>query len=141
MNLTENKKRLACQIESTDQIGTLYELAMMNRYTTKSKTKESSESILRKLHALPADECMAVVNDIQKNYRLPEKPQPFGEMLAETRQKSNVERLAWHDIMGLNRFTLNNSPIVVFPLASFNLHVVLSRRLNVTYCMLTYCIQ
>ena len=53
MNLTENKKRLACQIEGTDQIGTLYELAIMNRYTTKSKTKESSESVLRKLRALP----------------------------------------------------------------------------------------
>ena len=68
MNLTENKKRLTCQIEGTDQIGTLYELTMMNRYTTKSKTKESSESVLRKLRALPTDECMAVVNDVQKNY-------------------------------------------------------------------------
>lgn len=35
MNLTKSEKRLAYQIESTDQIGTLHELAMMNRYTRK----------------------------------------------------------------------------------------------------------
>lgn len=37
MNLTESEKRLAYQIELTDQIGTLHELAMMNRYTKKSE--------------------------------------------------------------------------------------------------------
>lgn len=84
---------------------------------------------------------MAVVRDVQKNYHLPDKSKTIGEQLAEARQKSGAEKLASHDIMGLNRFTLNNRPIVIFPVASFNLHVVLGRRLNVTYCMLTYCIR
>ena len=58
MNLTENEKRLAYQIESTDQIGTLHELAILNRYAIKPETKEASESLLRKLRTLSADECM-----------------------------------------------------------------------------------
>ena len=141
MNLTESEKRLAYQIESTDQIGTLHELAMMNRYTRKPEIKEATESLLAKLRSLSADECMAVVRAVQKNYHLPDKPGTIGEQLAEARQKSGAEKLAGHDIMGLERFTLNNRPIVIFPVASFNLHVVLNRHLNVTYCMLTYCIR
>lgn len=141
MNLTESEKRLAYQIKSTDQIGTLYELAMINRYTRKPEIKEATESLLAKLCSLSADECMAVVRDVQKNYHLPDKSRTIREQLAEARQKSGAEKLASHDIMGLNRFTLNNRPIVIFPVASFNLHVVLDRRLNVTYCMLTYCIR
>lgn len=118
MNLSENEKRLAYQIESTDQIGTLHELAMMNRYATKPETKEASESLLRKLRALSADECMAVVNDVQKNYRLPEKPQTIGEMLAEARQKSGAERLAGHDIMALERFAPDTRHMVIFDVLS-----------------------
>nr|WP_322175585.1 DUF5720 family protein [Acutalibacter sp. M00118] len=118
MNLTENEKRLAYQIESTDQIGTLHELAMLNRYATKPETKESSESLLKKLRTLSADECMAVVNDIQKNYRLPEKPQTIGEMLAEARQKSGAERLAGHDIMALERFAPDTRHMVIFDVLS-----------------------
>ncbi|WP_373127001.1 hypothetical protein [Dielma fastidiosa] len=41
----ESEKKLAYQIESTDQIGTLFELAMMNRYTRKSEIKEATESL------------------------------------------------------------------------------------------------
>lgn len=104
MNLTESEKRLAYQIESTDQIGTLHELAMMNRYTRKPEIKEATESLLAKLRSLSADECMAVVRDVQKNYHLPDKPRTIGEQLAEVRQKSGAEKLAGHDIMGLERF-------------------------------------
>lgn len=118
MNLTENEKRLAYQVESTDQIGTLHELAMMNRYATKLETNEASESLLRKLRTLSADECMAVVNDVQKNYRLPEKPQTIGEMLAEARQKSGAERLAGHDIMALERFAPDTRHMIVFDVIS-----------------------
>ena len=59
MNLTESEKRLAYQIESTDQIGTLHELAMMNRYTRITEIKEATGSLLAKLRSLSADECMA----------------------------------------------------------------------------------
>ncbi len=118
MKLTENEKRLAYQSESTDQIGTLHELAMLNRYVTKLETKETSESLLRKLRTLSADECMAVVNDIQKNYRLPEKPQTIGKMLAEARQKSGTERLAGHDIMALERFAPDTRQMVIFDVLS-----------------------
>ena len=41
MNLTESEKSLAYQIELTDQIGTLHELAMMNRYTEYSCAMKS----------------------------------------------------------------------------------------------------
>ena len=118
MNLTENEKRLAYQIESTDQIGTLHELAILNRYAIKPETKEASESLLRKLRTLSADECMAVVNDVQKNYRLPEKPQTIGEMLSEARQKSGAERLAGHDIMALERFAPDTRHMVIFDVLS-----------------------
>lgn len=47
---------------------------------------------------------MAVVRDVQKNYHLPDKSRTIGEQLAEARQKSGAEKLASHDIMGLNRF-------------------------------------
>lgn len=93
MNLTESEKRLAYQIESTDQIGTLHELAMMNRYTRKSEIKETTESLLAKLRSLSADECMAVVRDVQKNYHLPDKPRTIGERLQ--RQDRNPVRRNW----------------------------------------------
>ena len=118
MNLTESEKRLAYQIESTDQIGPLHELAMMNRYTRKPEIKETTESLLAKLRSLSADECMAVVRDVQKNYHLPDKPRTIGEQLAEARQKSGAEKLAGHDIMGLERFDPDTRHMIVFDVLS-----------------------
>ena len=118
MNLTESEKRLAYQIESTDQIGALHELAMMNRYTRKPEIKEVTESLLAKLRSISADECMAVVRDVQKNYHLPDKPRTIGEQLAEARQKSGAEKLAGHDIMGLERFAPDTRHMIVFDVLS-----------------------
>lgn len=88
MNLTESEKRLAYQIESTDQIGTLHELAMMNRYTRKPEIKEATESLLTKLRSLSADECMAVVCDVQKNPNL-EEPEQENPAQLNTKKSSN----------------------------------------------------
>lgn len=118
MNLTESEKRLAYQIESTDQIGTLHELAMINRYTRKPEIKETTESLLEKLRSLSADECMTVINDIQRNYRLPYSARTIGEKLAEARQKSEAEKLKGHDIMGLERFADDTRHMIIFEVIS-----------------------
>lgn len=69
---------------------------------------------MAKLRSLSANECMAVVRDIQKNYHLPDKPRSIGEQLTEARQKSGAEKLADHDIMGLERFDLDTRHMIVF---------------------------
>ena len=61
---------------------------------------------------------MALVNDVQKNYRLPGKARTIGEMLAEARQKSGAEKLAGHDIMALERFDPDTRHMIVFDVLS-----------------------
>ena len=99
MNLTENEKRMVYQVESTCQAAILNEIAMNKRYAPNPEIRQTAESLLSKLRLLSDKECMALVNDVQKNYRLPGKARTIGEMLAEARQKSGAEKLAGHDIM------------------------------------------
>ena len=103
MNLTENEKRMVYQVESTCQAAILNEIAMNKRYAPNPEIRQTAESLLSKLRLLSDKECMALVNDVQKNYRLPGKARTIGEMLAEARQKSGAEKLAGHDIMALER--------------------------------------
>ena len=94
MNLTENEKRMVYQVESTCQAAILNEIAMNKRYAPNPEIRQTAESLLSKLRLLSDKECMALVNDVQKNYRLPGKARTIGEMLAEARQKSGAEKLA-----------------------------------------------
>ena len=99
MNLTENEKRMVYQVESTCQAAILNEIAMNKRYAPNPEIRQTAESLPSKLRLLSDKECMALVNDVQKNYRLPGKARTIGEMLAEARQKSGAEKLAGHDII------------------------------------------
>ena len=118
MNLTENEKRMVYQIESTCQVAILNEIAMNKRYAPNPELRQTAESLLSKLRLLSDKECMALVNDIQKNYRLPGKARTIGEMLAEARQKSGVEKLTGHDIMALERFDPDTRHMIVFDVLS-----------------------
>ena len=118
MNLTENEKRMVYQVESTCQAAILNEIAMNKRYAPNPEIRQTAESLLSKLRLLSDKECMALVNDVQKNYRLPGKARTIREMLAEARQKSGAEKLAGHDIMALERFTPDTRHMIVFDVLS-----------------------
>ena len=118
MNLTENEKRMVYQVENTCQAAILNEIAMNKRYAPNPEIRQTAESLLSKLRLLSDKECKALVNDIQKNYRLPGKARTIGEMLAEARQKSGAEKLAGHDIMALERFDPDTRYMIVFDVLS-----------------------
>lgn len=118
MNLTENEKRMVYQVESTCQAAILNEIAMNKRYAPNPEIRQTAESLLSKLRLLSDKECMALVNDVQKNYRLPGKARTIGEMLAEARQKSGAEKLVGHDIMALERFDPDTRHMIVFDVLS-----------------------
>lgn len=122
MNLTENEKRMVYQVESTCQVAVLNEIAMNKRYAPNPEIRQTAESLLSKLRLLSDKECIALVNDVQKNYRLPGKARTIGEMLAEARQKSGAEKLADHDIIALERFDPDTRHMIVFdvlPMGSY----------------------
>ena len=118
MKLTEPEMRMAYQLESTSQVGILNELHMTCRYSQNRESKATAESLMAKIRTLSDKECMALVNDVQKNYRLPGKARTIGEMLAEARQKSGAEKLAGHDIMALERFDPDTRHMIVFDVLS-----------------------
>ena len=118
MNLNENEKRMVYQLESTCQIAVLNEIAMTHRYTRNQTTKDTAESLLSKLRLLSDKECMDLVKDVQKNYRLPDKARTIGELLAEARQKSGAEKLSGHDIMGLERFAPDTKHMIILDVLS-----------------------
>lgn len=118
MNLNENEKRMVYQLESTCQIAVLNEIAMTHRYIRNQTTKDTAESLLSKLRLLSDKECMDLVKDVQKNYRLPDKARTIGELLAEARQKSGAEKLSGHDIMGLERFAPDTKHMIILDVLS-----------------------
>ncbi|MDY3618045.1 MAG: DUF5720 family protein [Agathobaculum sp.] len=118
MKLTEPEMRMAYQLESTSQAGVLNELYMTCRYSRDEDTKAMAESLMAKIRPLSDKECMALVNDVQKNYHLPGKARTIGEMLAEARQKSGAKKLAGHDIMALERFAPDTRHMIVLDVLS-----------------------
>lgn len=118
MNLNEKEMRMVYQIESTNPVSALNEIAMTLHYAPKQETKDTAESLLEKLRPLSDRECMNLIRDVQKNYRLPEKAQTIGELLAEARQKSGAEKLTGHDIMALERFAPDTRHMIVLDVLS-----------------------
>ena len=114
MNLTETEKRMVYQIEGTDQNTALNEVYMTWRCADSQAVKDTAEGVLRKLRPLSDRECMDVIREVQRTYRLPEKPRTIGELLAEARQKSGAQKLAGHDIMALERFDPDTRHMIVF---------------------------
>ena len=101
MNLSEAEKRMIYQVEGTSQGAALNEIYMTWRYAPDKAMKDTAEGLLKKLRPLSDKECMDVIRDVQKNYRLPGKARTIGEMLAEARQQSGAQKMAGHDIMAL----------------------------------------
>ena len=71
MELNEMEKKLLFQVESDYQTKILNELYMTVRYSNNSEQREAAEGLMAKLRVLSNAECMDLVKDIQKNYRLP----------------------------------------------------------------------
>ncbi len=118
MKLSEMEKRMLYQMEGNDRYAILNELSMAIRYAGDPARRKASQSLMEKLRILPENECMDVVQDIQKNYQLPQKERTIGEMIAEARQKSGAEKLKGHDIMALERFDPEVKHMIVFKVLS-----------------------
>lgn len=74
MELNEMEKKLLFQVEGDYQTKILNELYMTVRYSNNSEQREAAEGLMAKLRVLSNAECMDLVKDIQKNYRLPYQP-------------------------------------------------------------------
>lgn len=118
MKLNEAEMRMAYQIEGTNQASVLNEIYMTWRYTQNPATKDTAESLLKKLRPLSDKECMDVIREVQTNYHLPDKARTIGELLAEARQQSGAQKLAGHDIMALERFDPDTRHMIVFDVLS-----------------------
>ena len=70
MELNEMEKKLLFQVEGDYQTKILNELYMTVRYSNNSEQREAAEGLMAKLRVLSNAECMDLVEDIQKNYRL-----------------------------------------------------------------------
>lgn len=118
MELNEMEKRMLFQVEGDCQSKILNELCMAARYASNPARKKAVDSLMEKLRPLSDVECMDLVWDIQKNYRLPQAGRTIGEMIAEARQKSGAEKLKGHDIMALERFDPEVKHMIVFDVLS-----------------------
>lgn len=120
MELNEMEKKLLFQVEGDYQSKVLNELYMTVRYSNNSEQREAAQTLMSKLRVLSDAECMDLVKDIQKNYRLPHPPRTIGERIAEARQQSGAEKLQGHDIMGLERFDPEVKHMIVFDVLSYD---------------------
>ena len=93
---------------------------MTVRYSNNSEQREAAQTLMSKLRVLSDAECMDLVRDIQKNYRLPHPPRTIGEKIAEARQLSGAEKLKGHDIMALERFDPEVKHMIVFDVLSYD---------------------
>ena len=98
------EKRLIFQTEGYGKSDVTYELRMCLPYIPDPVRRKTAAELVRKLDAMPEKDCLALIQDIRKNYRIPAGPKTMGELLAEARQKSGAEKLKGHDIMALERF-------------------------------------
>lgn len=81
MELNEMEKKMLFQAEGDCQAKVLNELYMTVRYSNNSELRETAESLMAKVRVLSDRECMDLVRDIQKNYRLPYPPRTIGERI------------------------------------------------------------
>ena len=120
MELNEMEKNLLFQVEGDCQTKIMNELYMTVRYSNNPEQRETAESLMAKIRVLSDRECMDLVKDIQKNYRLPHPPRTIGEKIAEARQQSGAEKLKGHDIMALERFDPEVKHMIVFDVLSYD---------------------
>ena len=118
MELNEMEKRMLYQTEGSGRYAILHELLMASRYAKDPDRRRAADSLMEKLRHLSDVECMGIVHDIRKNYRLPQGGRTVGEMIAEARQRSGTGQLKGHDIMALERFGPEVRHMVVFEVLS-----------------------
>lgn len=118
MELNEMEKRLVFQTEGYGKPEVTYELRMCLPYISDPAKRETASGLIRKLEAMPEKDCLELIQDIRKHYRLPRGPKTVGEALAEARQRSGAEKLKGHDIMALERFDPEVRHMVVFRVLS-----------------------
>lgn len=119
MELNEMEKNLLFQVEGDCQTKIMNELYMTVRYSNNPEQRKTAESLMAKIRVLSDGECMDLVKDIQKNFRLPHPPRTIGEKIAEARQQSGAEKLKGHDIMALERFDPEVRHMIVFDVLSY----------------------
>ncbi|MCI5688783.1 MAG: DUF5720 family protein [Emergencia sp.] len=107
-------------VEGHYQFKVLNELYMTAQYTKNPEQRKAAENLMAKLRGLTDTECMDIVRDIQKNYRLPYPARTIGEKIAEARQKSGAKKLKGHDIMALERFDPEVRHMIVFDVLSYD---------------------
>ncbi len=93
MELNEMEKRMLYQTEGSERYAILHEMLMASRYAKAPDRRKAADILMEKLRPLSDGECMEIVHDIRKNYRLPKEGRTIGEMLAEARQKSGAGQL------------------------------------------------
>ena len=108
MELNEMEKKLLFQVEGDYQTKILNELYMTVRYSNNSEQREAAEGLMAKLRVLSNAECMDLVKDIQKNYRLPYPARTIGE------------KMKGHDIMALERFDPEVRHMIIFDVLSYD---------------------
>lgn len=118
MELNEMEKRMLYQTDGSERYTILHELLMASRYAKDPDRRRAADSLMEKLRPLTDRECMEIVHDIRKKYRLPKGGRTVGELIAEARQKSGAEQLKGHDIMALERFDPETHHMVVFEVLS-----------------------
>lgn len=89
-------------------------------YIKNQEQREASVSLIKKLESLPSQECLSLIHDVRKNYRIPGGPKTIGELLADARRKSGAECLKGHDIMALERFDPSVKHMIVFDVLSYD---------------------
>lgn len=119
MELNETEKRLIFQADGYGKSEVTHELRMCLSYIPDPVKRHTAANLARKLDAIPEQECLTLIQDIRKNYRLPPGPKTMGELLAEARRKSGAEKLKGHDIMALERFDPEVRHMIVFDVLSW----------------------
>lgn len=120
MELNETEKRILYQTDGYGKPEVTHELRMCIPYMPKPEMRKAGQSLLRKLDALPEKDCLELIQETRKNYRLPKGPKTIGELIAEARQKSGAENLKGHDIMALERFDPEVQHMIVFDVLSID---------------------
>ncbi len=118
MELNEMEKRMLYQTEGSERYAILHELLMASGYAKDPDRRRAADSLMEKLRPLSDKECMEIVYDIRRHYRLPKEGRTIGELIAEVRKKSGAEQLKGHDIMALERFDPEVRQMVVFEVLS-----------------------
>ena len=115
MEFTEMEKRMLYQTEGSERYAVLQEMSMASQYYAGNPARrKAAKGLMEKLRPLTDIECVRIVHDIRKNYRLPQEGRTIGELLAQARQRSGAEQLKGHDIMALERFDPEVRHMVIF---------------------------